>query len=674
MSDQDTIAQLKEWHSSVRTENRDFMARVAENFRFATLWQWGDISSAVTDEQVKEELQRSKKPALTYNEILPKLNILYSQFLENLFEPSVSPRRSGTATAAYVLKALLKHIMDLCDGNYEDAQTFLDGITGGIGNIAVERDYKNNPLSGDIILRRISPFDVLWDWGSSDYNPDKSCRFVTEKWYWTKEQMLLEYPKKPEEINTGGLTEPDNYDTDDITGKQAGTGGDYEDAVLRSDSATDRSEIRRSSKQYEVKQTWWKKHERGPVFIDRVTEKKIVISSAKGAMEQAKARVALEKERYLIRDEINESLVSTTYSGAVMLEEKVNPNGPNCTKYPIRRYFPYYFDGVWFGPVDNLKDPQREVNKRMSQTLHAINSIVRFFFLDKEKGGAVEKTLEALLRQETRVVKYKETPPDLVVANLTAVVAELSKLTGSNTAAMDRISSVSAPSQGRAEYSGQAGYAINQLIQQTNKSAHHCLVNMSRTRQECYEVMVELITNTGTYTEWEMMQIVEEDELITRQVLKEIADRLPPAPQEPQPPNPQVMGYIQQNPDPKYKQLAMAVAVEYESSLARYQEQVKEYERQRSIAAQEYIYEQIQSLSFGRYGTKISQKPMNDTLALGNLMLVLEMRKSGIMVPDDIILKLSNLPEHIKDELIERFKQMQSVQSAPPINQLQAAG
>jgi hypothetical protein len=648
-SNEETLVLLKQWRGEVRKLNRDLMSRVAENYRFAVGLQW--------DSEDVSALNDAGKPHLTYNEILPKLNTLFGEYLSNTFEPSVQPKRRGTATAGMVLAKMLKHIMDLCDGNFEEAAMMLDGITTGIGNVAIDIDDTKDLFNGDIVLRRISPFDVEWDWTSSDYNPDVSCRFVTERWEWTREQLKLQYPNMAAEIDSGQLGGKE----DDIADMNEDSSIEHDEQI--SGLGIDKGAIQASQQLYTVRQTWWKEHERKTVLLDNEQQKVVTVNPAK--MGIAQELLAVNPGRFSTKELVLPTLVKTVYCGDLVLENIRNPFGPNINRFPIRRFFPYYFDGYWLSPVDSMKDPQRETNKRISQTLHAINSIVRFFFLNKEQGGAKRKDIDAFLRQETQVVPYGTQPPELVVPNLMGVVASLTELGKVNIDQIGRVSGVTDPSQGRSEYSGQSGTAVNALITEFKQGSRHVFLNMARTRQQVYELMVEMVCNTEVFSIAEMRELVEGDELITRQVLKEIGKQLPPKPQVPPQPNPQALAFVDQVKPGSGAMVQMA----FERAVEKFQQDSEQYEMQSQSMAGKYVFDQIRSLSFGRYGVKVSSRAASQTINLLSFYLMVEMRKMGMMVPDDILYKMADLPENIKDELIERSKQMQgaalAMQSQP---------
>src|SRR3990167_5312526 len=62
----------------------------------------------------------------------------------------------------------------------------------------------------------------------------------------------------------------------------------------------------------------------------------------------------------------------TTYVGNVEIQNIKDPlNG--MTNFPVVPYFSYWLEGNHWGVITQLKDPQREVNKRISQALHHLN-------------------------------------------------------------------------------------------------------------------------------------------------------------------------------------------------------------------------------------------------------------------------------------------------------------
>jgi len=198
------LNEIKDFWESSEREHSNFLERFRENFRFAVggdqQWLPEDIA----------RLNNEELPHITYNEILPKLNALIGENLENLFDIKVFARRGGTVTASNVLTALGKHAIELCKGDYEESDAFLNGLIGGIGVLHWLVNFEDDPFNGDVKVVSRWPANVMFDESNRHYDANKG-KFVFDLWWWDIEQLKLAYPDKAKDIVGGGLdTDPND--------------------------------------------------------------------------------------------------------------------------------------------------------------------------------------------------------------------------------------------------------------------------------------------------------------------------------------------------------------------------------------------------------------------------------------------------------------------------------
>ena len=640
MNESDRIKQLQEYWRSSEPEHTLFMERFRDGFRFLVggdeQWDPADI----------EALSDAGKPHLSYNEILPKLNVLVGEYIDNMQQVAVNPRRSGTVTGAAVLTAMAKHAGDLCNSEFEEADCFLNGLTGGEGILHYKRDYEDDPINGDIVIVNKDPADVIFDEHSRHYDVNKG-RFVFDQWWWDKEKLTLQYPKKAKEIIGGGLDSP-NPDENDSFFEYLRLSPDGSNTSDYGGVGAETVPIEAVRYAHRVRDCWHRSFKKMPYLWDRTRPLEII--KLKGETLK-KARILLDRDpqRFKIIDRIGATLHRTRQVGQIVLEDIEDPMGVKITRFPFMRFCPYWFRGYKMGVVDNAKDPQREVNKRFSQTLHVLNAAASgLWFNDVDKGADVDE-LEEGISAKDGIISYKgkkpeqPTPPQLPTGHFTLARQNLDQV--------GRSMGVREPMEGGADGKDQSGVAIHRLQLQGFKMAKPIFNRFRYTRQLLYGGVTEFIRFSDIYSDTEIREVVGEEGLMDKKLLQKAAGQAGPPPKPPHTPSPEAMAFIQNNPDPRYKKLFLAVSEQQEKAGMKYQQEMERRNDAIKEKAEEMLLEQIRSLRFGRYGVKISQSPNTPTLRLAYFQQLLMAKKEGMMVPDDIITDASDWP--FKDKLME---------------------
>lgn len=648
MNESERLTQLQEYWRSAEHEHTRFMERFRDGFRFVVggdeQWDPADIA----------ELDDVGKPHLSYNEVLPKLNVLIGEYIDNMQQLVVHPRRSGTVTGAAVLTALAKHAGDLCNAEFEEADCFLSGLAGGEGILHYRRDYEGDPINGDIIIVDKDPADVIFDENNRHYDANKG-KFVFDQWWWDKEKLEIQYPKKVDEIKAGGLESPHPDQFDSFfeylrlapDGTRTSGYGDSEDEDVSPD-------IVRFS--HRVRDCWHRSYSKMPYLWD--SQRPLEIIKLKGkTLDKAKILLQRDPERFRIIERLGATLHKTRQVGQIILEDIEDPMSVRITRFPFVRFCPYWLRGYKMGVVDNAKDPQREVNKRMSQVLHILNTRAsEIWFNDNEKGADSDE-LEAAQAEGGGIVNYRGKKPEQ--PNPATLPAGHFTLARQNIDQVGRSMGVREPMEGSGEGKDQSGIAIHRLQLQGFKMAKPIFNRFRYTRQLLYEGVTELIRFSDIYSEDEIREVVEAEHLIDEKLLQKAQSEIGPPPKPPAEPNPEVLQFVQGNPDPKYKMLSMAVAEQMQKAAMQYQQALEQWKGKVTGRAEQMLFEQIRSLRFGRYGTKISQAPNTPTLRLAYFQQLLDARKAGLMVPDDMIVEASDWP--FKEKLVQRMRQQPAI-------------
>ena len=490
-SDIALIDKLQKFWQEAEEGNASWIDRAIKNYDFYGGKQWSPADKATLDKE--------KRPHLTINHILSTLNLLSGMERENRNDIKVHPIKGGKAIIADVFTGLSKHSMDKSNGEYEKSMVFLDGGISGKGWLNLDISTEKDIINGDININRVSSFDIREDPNSNTYDLNKSAKYIVRYYWGDKEQSLLLYDEKKDEL--------EKY-LEDYRGKDA-----FEVFTTKQ---TDIDVKRPSTYRYRIKETWWKSYKRQLFLIDKQNLQFIPVHKSQKAVFEAllkKDREIAEKEKRPLRYNNIERIIPvmnvTTTLGDIVLEHIEDPFS-GLTMFPFVRFCPYWSDGYIFGVVDNLISPQEEVNKTASGILHILNRTANTGWLNKAVGGAKKAILESFGSKAGIVLDYTDVPPTKIdpnavpsghFAHLINAVKNIRDVSGVNTASKG---------EGTKEESGiallrrqRAGAVISNVI----------FDNWKLSEQIFGETLVEFIRHTNTYSPSEIAEICIEEKV-----------------------------------------------------------------------------------------------------------------------------------------------------------------
>jgi hypothetical protein len=456
-------------------------ARMHEGFRFYTGDQW-DLADL-------EKLQAEKRPALTINLILPIVNLLSGIQRQGRQDVTVVARKGGFKALASVYTQVLRHCLDMADADYEIADCFLDGIIGGKGWLQTEIDYSDDPVSGDLVVRKVSPFAIREDPDATEYDLNKSGKFVIHDTWMDRDALLLNYPAKQADIEAGGL------EIDPASGDVAGDASVSADASTRSNAHL----------RYRVRECWWKAYQKRLVLINTVTG---AMKTVLPAQQELASAVAANSKHWVVKDWVVPVLHKTVTAGNLVLADSEDPYH-GVVRFPYTRFCPFWTDGYVMGVVQNLTGPQQEVNKRRSQALHNLNQTAN-------SGFKVKKVLN---NYDRHLAKFGSTPGvvlDESKAGGSIERIEPAPLSAGHTASaqlsaddMKEISGANHNLMGQVtENFAESGKAIELRQAQGMKVVEVVFDNFARTQKLMATGLVEMIRFTEVYSDDEIKAIL----------------------------------------------------------------------------------------------------------------------------------------------------------------------
>ncbi len=476
--------------------NRQWRDRAKEDFKFYWGDQWEDAD--------KKMLQAAKKPALTFNRILPAINVLAGIERQNREMVRIYARKGGTDKVAQALTEIVKHLYDTSNGHYEESMQFLDGLICGKGWIALDVDYQYDPINGDLVIERESPFRIIEDPQSNSYDLNKDGRYIIRTYWWTKDEITLNYPDKKKDIESGYLGKLVTDDTSEETMEEQ-INQTVSDVYQNVTGAVER-------KRYRVREVYWREWKRKTLLINKlnleVTEINKKSEKDIRALKEKLGGTEFEKE-FDVVDRVLPTLHKTVIVGDLVLESEEDPFH-GFTQFPFVRFCPFWLDGVVFGHVHNLKDPQKEHNKRISQVLHLLNQAPNTGWLGEQGWYAGDKEeLEQYgskpgVNIEFRKGKKPERLQPSQVSNGHFLLAENGKQ------AIPEISGANADLMGHDKTKAESGIAMQLRMRQGLAVNEIVFDNFSYTRQILSQNLVEIIRESTLYSEEEIDSILHE--------------------------------------------------------------------------------------------------------------------------------------------------------------------
>ena len=372
MSEVNKLNLVKDYWKHAEAGLADEFARMRRGFQFYVGDQWEPADL--------EKLAREKRPALTINLILPIINLLSGIQRQGRQDVSVVARKGGYKQLASVYTQLLRHCLDMTDADYEIADCFLDGVIGSKGWLQLDIDYTDDPVTGDLVVRKVSPFAVREDPDAKEYDLNKSGKFVIHDEWMDKDALLLNFPSRQTDIESGGL------DIDPASGDVTGDVPVSADASTRSNA----------NLRYRVRQCWWKQHTKRLILINTLTG---TMKTVLPAQQELAVAIAKRNRQWVVKDWVVPVLHKTVTAGNLVLEDIEDPYR-GAVRFPYYRFSPFWVDGYVMGVVQNLVGPQQEVNKRRSQALHNLNQTAN-------SGFKVKKILN---NYDRHLAKFGSTP------------------------------------------------------------------------------------------------------------------------------------------------------------------------------------------------------------------------------------------------------------------------
>ncbi len=349
------------------------------------------------DQVDKDQLARVRRPAMTINKIMPTVNNVLGEQINNRAEISYRPRGDSNSGTAEALTKVFKQISDNNKLDWLRSDMFMDGVITSRGFLDVRMDYSDN-MMGEVRYSKLNPKNVVVDPDGEDYDPDSWSDVMVTKWV-TADDIAVLYSEEDAEYLRHRDASYFPYGQDSVQAFRDRFGDRFNPAYSGTfDNTNVMRNLRIIDRQY--RQLDKQQH-----FVSQDGDTRPI------PKEFDRDRIAQYVQTFgfnVISRQVRR-IRWTVICDNVVLHDDWSP----YKHFTVVPYFPVFVHGHTLGMVENLLDPQEILNKVSSQELHIVNTTANSGY--KVRAGALANmTVEELEQKgaQTGIVIEVNGDPD----------------------------------------------------------------------------------------------------------------------------------------------------------------------------------------------------------------------------------------------------------------------
>lgn len=335
--DESAIGKFRQWFREASDYAADWRAEAKQDYAFVAGKQW--------EEADIRKFEESGRPAITINRIKPLINVLSGYQRLNRYDIEFLPRTNDDVNICQVRKGITKYILDECDYDSQESHAFLDSVVGGLGWFEVGYKYDPEINDGEAYVKREDPFGIYVDPEAHKTDFSDAKYICRAKWV-DKEELSLAYPEHKAEIYA-------QYAIYDNAEKVDGT-------------TDDPLWYKRDTNKARLVECWYKVKERTTMYY--LADGTVVPQSEMKVEYFFTGQVAGYNTINITKVKV------CVFVDRIILEEIDSPYEHGEFPFVPITCYNYGVGDLPAGFVRDLKDPQREINKRRIQELHILNT------------------------------------------------------------------------------------------------------------------------------------------------------------------------------------------------------------------------------------------------------------------------------------------------------------
>lgn len=338
VSDKSNIAQYRDWFKNAVEKWRDWRDEAKEDYDFVAGKQW--------TEEEEQAFRESGRPAIKINRIKPLINVLSGYQRLNRYDIDFLPRTGDDVPLCSVRKGMTKYVMDTCEYNSEESQVFIDAAVCGLGWFEVGYKFDPEINDGEAFISRQDPFGIYVDPEARKIDFSDAKFVIRAKWV-DKDELKLIYPEFADDIEAQYKT----YDNE-------------EDTLINED---DPLWYQRETEKVRLCECWYKVKEKQTMYYlndgNVVPQSEITIDMFLNGSIEGMKTINIDRVKVAV------------FMDDILFEDIYSPYEHNELPFIPLCIYNFGEGDLPAGFVRDLKDPQREINKRRIQTLNILNSV-----------------------------------------------------------------------------------------------------------------------------------------------------------------------------------------------------------------------------------------------------------------------------------------------------------
>lgn len=412
------IGLFRQWFRDAVDYWREWQDAAREDYDFVEGRQW-------TKNQIRK-FEEKGRPALVINRIRPLINLLSGYQRLNRYSIGFAARTDDDVEICRVREGVTKYILDRCDYDTNESNTFTDSAIGGMGWFFVGYKVDEETQDGEAFITREDPFSIYADPESHKADFSDAKYICRAKWV-DKEELKNIYPEHSQEIDAQFAI----YDS-----------AEYENSVRSGELLWYKRELQK----VRVVELWYKRREKQTRFImsngEEISESELTPELFFNGFIAGSREVNLPVVRVCV------------FFDRIILEDMPSPYRHG--EFPLVPLPCHYYgiggDEIPAGIVRDLKDPQREINKRRVQQLNILNhtgnggyfieedAMTEKQFAEFERNGSLPGHAQKVRPTAISQAKIMERPVGQYPAGLAQAeaqaTADLTSISGINEALM----------------------------------------------------------------------------------------------------------------------------------------------------------------------------------------------------------------------------------------------
>ena len=437
----------------------------SERFYIGGELQWGKEDAA--------RLKAALRAMVTINHVQQNVRVLSGFERQNRLDLKTVPQGDEDSEAAQLMTWLLKFVQESTSCQDHITDGFEDGCIRGMYAWETGVDYTEDPVDGQVYVAGLKPGkdrDIIWDPHWSDYDlsdPVNGARYVLKTTWAFSHDLVARYPTKKAEIEQAGASLALIFQT--MPGMDGGvtTDGPPADGYGSVSShpvenlGTEQMFYSALDQRMLVIEVWYRTWEAHFLVADKKTGTVHEVDS----MADARAMVQTDpKNLRAVERQVRKIQMATVLpAGWVVLEEPTTPYENDQSSYPFVVFTAERKGDYIYGAIENLKDPQRAENRRISQLLDILGRYANARPLIPKGSLVNPNVLENPADTSPIIYDPEKGEPKWFVPPIGELVRMLAQIAEAMKVDIREVGGVNLPLQGASEQGGQSGIALARL-------------------------------------------------------------------------------------------------------------------------------------------------------------------------------------------------------------------